>query len=242
MDEGRDPVSEIRIFPRAGRIDPGVLARFAAVAASNVSDVMRRRGAAVGIRPVGESLSVLSGRSVVGPALTVLTRPGDNLAVHKALDIAEPGDVVVVDAQRDPYSSILGDLLTHYARSRGVAALVVDGAVRDSKGISGGGLPVFARSISHVAPTKAGPGDIGCPVSIGGTVVRDGDLIIGDDDGVTVVPREDVDAVLVLAEQLVADEDESMARIDAGTWDRSWVDRAATITVIDGETAGGDPR
>jgi regulator of RNase E activity RraA len=235
-------VSEIRIFPRSARIDPDVFARFGAIAASNVSDVMGRRGAAVGVRPVGGSLSTLNGRSVAGPALTVLTRPGDNLAVHKALDIAEPGDVVVVDAQRDPYSSILGDLLTHYAKARGVAALVVDGAVRDSAGISSGGLPVFARSISHVAPTKAGPGDIGCAVSVGGTVVHDGDLIVGDDDGVTVVPRAEIDSVLVLAEKLVADEQRSISQIDAGQWDRSWVDQAATITVIGEGSATGGPR
>jgi regulator of RNase E activity RraA len=235
-------VSEIRIFPRPSRIDPRVLERFGAIAASNASDVMGHRGVAVGVRPVGNSLASLGGRSVVGPALTVRTRPGDNLAVHKALDLAEPGDIVVVDAQRDLYSSMLGDLLTRYASARGVAALVVDGAVRDSAGISAGTLPVFARGISHVGPTKAGPGDISCAVSLGGTVVHDGDLIIGDDDGVTVVPRTEIDSVLELAERLVADEGESMAQIDAGMWDRSWVDLAATITVIGEGTAAGDAR
>ncbi len=225
-------MSEIRIFARGPRIDPAILARFSLIAAANAADAMGRKGAAVGVRPVGSSLSALNGRSVVGPALTVLTRPGDNLAVHKALDLAEPGDIVVVDAQRDLYSSILGNLLAQYAKSRGVAAIVVDGAVRDQDGISGLGLPVFARAISPIGPIKVGPGDISGAVSIGGTVVHDGDLIIGDSDGVTIVARAELESVLALCEQLLADEHESRSLIEAGTWDRSWVDQAATITRV----------
>jgi regulator of RNase E activity RraA len=235
-------VTEIRVFPRAPRIDAELLARFGVIAAAQVADAMGRKGVAVGIRPIGRSLSSLNGRSVVGPALTVLTRPGDNLAVHKALDLAQPGDVVVVDAQRDPYSSILGDLLTYYAETRGVAALVIEGAVRDEDGISGGALPVFARSISHIGPTKAGPGEISVAVSIGGTVVRDGDLVIGDSDGITIVRREEIESVLTLAEAVVSAEHESRALIAAGQWDRSWIDSAAVITTIgdaESTTSGG---
>lgn len=235
-------MTEIRVFPRGPRIDPEILVRFSVIAASQVADAMGRKGVAVGIRPVGRSLSSLDGRSVVGPALTVLTRPGDNLAVHKALDLAQPGDVVLVDAQRDPYSSILGDLLTYYAQTRGVAALVIDGAVRDEAGISSLALPVFARSISHIGPTKAGPGDISVPVSIGGTAVRDGDLIIGDSDGITIVAQAEIESVLALSEEVVRGEHESRSLITAGRWDRSWIASAATITTIgdtESTTTGG---
>jgi regulator of RNase E activity RraA len=225
-------MNEIRIYPRPRPIEPAIIARFGAIAAANVADAMGRKGAAVGVRPIGGSLSALNGRSIAGPALTVLTRPGDNLAVHKALDLAEPGDIVVVDAQGDLYSSILGELMTRYAKTRGIGALVVDGTVRDWDFISGGGMPVFARGISHVGPTKAGPGDISVAVSLGGTVVHDGDLIVGDRDGITVVPRDQLDVILAAAEEVVADEDETRLAIDSGRWDRSWIDTAATITTV----------
>ena len=220
-------MNEIRIHQRSRRIDAAIIERFRPIAAANVADAMGRTGAAVGIRPVGQSLASLAGQSVVGPAFTVATRPGDNLAVHKALDLAQPGDMVVVDAQGDLWSSILGELMTRYAGTRGVAALIVEGAIRDWDVLSSGILPIFARGVSHIGPTKVGPGVISGPVTLGGRVVRDGDLLVGDSDGITVVPYDDIESVLAAAEQVVADETVTKAAIAAGSWDRSWVDAAA---------------
>jgi regulator of RNase E activity RraA len=227
-------VNELRIHPRGPVPDQELLKRYRAVPAAALSDALGRNAAVVGLSPVGDCLSGLAGASVAGPALTVRTRPGDNLALHKALDLAQPGDVVVVDARGDLYSSVMGDLMTRYAGARRVAAVVIDGAVRDRAVLSAGTVPVFARGFSHIAPAKLGPGEISAPISVGGVPVRDGDLVIGDEDGVTVVPRELAESALAAAERIVAGEAETRAAIDAGTWDRSWVDRAAAIVEVPG--------
>ena len=145
---------------------------------------MDRLHGAVGLRPVP---ATLGDTRLVGPALTVLTRPGDNLVVHKALDLARPGYVIVVDGAGDETRALVGDLLCRYAAARGVAGLVVDGAVRDIRDLATLGLPVFARSVSHLGPFKNGPGEIGVPISVGGMAVTAGDLVVGDDDGVVAV-------------------------------------------------------
>ncbi len=143
-----------------------------------------------------------------------------------------PGDVLVVDAHGDLESSIMGDLMTRYAMSRGVAAVVIDGAVRDRDFISNGSLPIFARGFSHIGPDKVGPGEIHVPVTIGGVVVHDGDLVVGDSDGVTIVPHARIDEALANAERIVNNEVETRRAIDAGTWDRSWVDVACTVIMV----------
>jgi regulator of RNase E activity RraA len=186
-----------------------------------------------GIQVVGNSLSSLGGRAMVGPAMTVRTRPGDNLVVHKALDLARPGDVLVIDARGELVNAILGELMTGYAATRGIAGVVVDGAVRDQNSISEGQLPVFARGFSHLGPYKSGPGEIHGPVSIGGVAVNDGDVILGDPDGVAVIPRARAWSALEAAEQVVAKEADQRRAIAAGTWDRSWVDDLLKVVEVE---------
>lgn len=162
---------------------------------------------------------------MAGPALTVRTRPGDNLVVHKALDLARPDEILVIDAGGEVVNAILGELMCHYAASRGIAGLVVDGAVRDKAAISDGPIPVFARGVSHRGPYKSGPGEIHGPVSLGGVAVHDGDIIVGDDDGVVVVPRARAEAIIAAAEALAVREQEQREAIGRGEWDRSWIDQ-----------------
>jgi regulator of RNase E activity RraA len=203
-----------------------VLTRLRALSTSLVSDVFGRWAGAPGIMPVA---GLPAGECVVGPALTVRTRPGDNLVVHKAVDLARPGEILVVAAGGGNDRSILGGLLAAYAATKGLVAVVVDGAVRDLTELRATGLAVFATGLCHLGPYKDGPGEIRGTVAIAGLPVRDGDLIVADEDGVAVIPRTMADEVTAAAEKKARSEDEERAAIAAGTWDRSWLDTALEL-------------
>ncbi|CAI3794193.1 RraA family protein [Pseudarthrobacter sp. MM222] len=132
----------------------------------------------------------------VGPALTVLTREGDNLAIHRALDDAEAGDVLVINALGGTTRAVFGDLLAEICLAKGIAGVIIDGLTRDRAAIKELGLPVWARGVSPAGPAKYGPGAVSVPVACGGTVVNPGDLITADDDGVAVIPIERAQSVL----------------------------------------------
>jgi regulator of RNase E activity RraA len=163
---------------------------------------------------------------MVGTAFTVKTRPGDNLMVHKALDMAEPGDVIVVDAGGALENAIVGELMAGWAQKRGLAGFVIDGAIRDSEALSEGDFPVYAAGVTHRGPYKDGPGEINGVVTVAGMVVRPGDLIAGDHDGVVAIAPEDAERVIAAAEAQHRKEQSSLAAIAAGTYDRKWVDEA----------------
>ena len=162
--------------------------------------------------------------TMAGPALTVRTRPGDNLMVHKALDMAQPGDVVVVDAGGDLTNAIIGELMQSYAIQRGLGGMVINGAIRDLDALRAGALPVYAAGITHRGPYKDGPGEINVTVSFDGMVIEPGDLVIGDNDGILCIPFSQVDTVLEAASAKQAAEVQQMADILAGRSDRNWVD------------------
>jgi RraA family protein len=209
-----------RILRRRQCVDLALVERFRVVPVANVSDSMSRMAAAgPRLRPMH------AGGGMAGPALTVKLRPGDNLMLHKALDLAEPGDVIVADAGGDLTTAIMGDLMLNYAIQRGVAGIVVNGAVRDVDSIRALDLPVYAAGVTHRGPYKDGPGEINVPVALDGMVVEPGDLVLGDADGVLAVPRLAVPEILALAEAKQASEAREMAAFRNGTSDRSWVDR-----------------
>lgn len=214
-------------YPAVPPPDPELLRRFEALSTSLISDVFDRWAGAPGILPVA---ALKPGKVVAGPAFTVRTRPGDNLVVHKALDIAEPGDFVVVAAGGATDRAILGGLMAHYSATRDLGALVVDGAVRDASDLDKIGLPVFARGLSHLGPYKDGPGELRGQVSIAGLPVANGDIVIGDEDGICVVPRGIADEIIVAAEAKGAAEERTDAEIERGEWDRGWIDEALDIT------------
>ncbi len=225
-------MNTLRLYEPAPRIEAAMIARSRVLPTPALSDGMERHQGASGLLPVGRCLDGLDGRSMAGTALTVRTRPGDNLVVHKALDLAQPGDVLVIDARGETENAILGELMCSYAVTRSIAGIVVDGAIRDSAALSRGILPVFARGVSHLGPYKSGPGEVYGPVQVGGMTVHDGDLVVGDGDGVVVVPRARAETVLKAAEAIVAKEDGQARAIANGTWDRSWIDQAACITRV----------
>ena len=132
--------------------------------------------------------------------------PGDNLYIHKALDDARPGDVIVVNGGGDQSRALIGDMIGIRARNLGIAGFVIDGAVRDADALAECGLPVFARSVTPAGPYKFGPGRLQLPVAIDGVVVSPGDIVVADADGVVVVRREEAEQVLAEAEKIEAKE------------------------------------
>jgi RraA family protein len=209
-----------RILPVPQRPARALVAALAEMVTPHLSDNMSRlQGAAAAIRPMHGG-----GAKLAGPAFTVRVPAGDNLMVHKAIDLAAPGDVIVVDAAGVLEQAIIGDIMTSHAAKRGVAGFVIDGAIRDAAELAARPFPVFARGVTHRGPYKNGPGEINVPVSIGGMVVRPGDIIVGDADGVVAVPLADAEAVLAAAREQKKKEEASLAAIAAGTIDRKWVD------------------
>ena len=161
---------------------------------------------------------------MAGVALTVKARPGDNLMLHKAIDMAQPGDVIVMDAGGDTTNALFGEMMLAYAIKRGVAGLVLNGAIRDSDAMKEVNHPVFAVGVTHRGPFKDGPGEINVPIAIDGMVVHPGDIIIGDGDGVLCVPLDAADDILKKAQVKLAAETAQMQAIAEGKNDRSWVD------------------
>ena len=209
-----------RILRRTRSVDKTTVEAFKAVPVANVSDVMSRMTAGgPRLRPMH------AGGVLAGPALTVKTRPGDNLMIHKALMIAAPGDVIVVDAGGDLTNALFGEIMATEAEVNGVAGLVINGAIRDAGTIRNGRFPIFAAGVTHRGPYKDGPGEINVPIALDGMVIEPGDLILGDDDGVLCVPFAETAAILKEASKKHADEERSIAAIRGGTRSKAWVDQ-----------------
>jgi 4-hydroxy-4-methyl-2-oxoglutarate aldolase len=174
-----------------------LVARLKEVPTGWIVDANGRRGALdYRIRPITRAVRFC------GVALTVHTRPRDNLAPYAAIEYARPGDVMVVAAEAYEEASVVGDILVGMAKNQGVAALVTDGMVRDVDGLNAVGIPVFARGLSPNSPYKDGPGSIGLPISIGGVTVEAGDVVAGDQDGIVVVARAALASVVAALDEV----------------------------------------
>ncbi len=210
-----------RIHTRVRKVGPEVVAKFRDIAVANVSDSMSRMtGGGARLRPLH------AGGPMAGPALTVKQRPGDNLMVHAALNRAERGDVLVVDAGGDLTNAIMGELMLAHAEQIGLAGVVINGAVRDFGWIRASRFPVFAAGVTHRGPYKHGPGEVNVSIAIDGMVIEPGDLIVGDHDGLLCVPYAETEAVHAAAHAKQQAEAKTMAAIRAETADRSWVEAA----------------
>ena len=208
-----------RILPMPPRASKKLVKALAAMVTAHLSDNMNRivaGGAA--LRPMHR------GGKLCGPAFTVKVAPGDNLMVHKAIDMAAPGDVIVVDAGGEITHAIIGDIMSSLAEKRGVAGFVINGAIRDAAEIGARRFPVYARGVTHRGPYKNGPGEINAPIALDGMVVHPGDIIVGDADGVVAVPLAHAEEVLALAKAQLAKETAALKAIAAGKADRRWVD------------------
>ena len=212
-----------QILARQRAVSLELARQFLGIPVANVSDSMSRMTAGgPALRPIHKS-GVLA-----GPALTVKTRPGDNLMVHKAIDIAEPGDVIVVDGGGDLTNSLIGELMSAHAQIRGIAGMVIYGAVRDYDTLHGGTFPIYAAGVTHRGPYKDGPGEINVPIAIAGMVIEPGDLIVGDGDGIVSIPYDLAEEVLTATEAKHQSEIKQLAAIREGRSDRAWVDAALT--------------
>jgi 4-hydroxy-4-methyl-2-oxoglutarate aldolase len=182
----------LTIRRRIERPPAAKLAQLAGVQTGNLVDAMDGRGALdFAIKPVDPRRA-----SFVGPALTCEPGPSDNLAILAAIALAEPGDVIVAAGDGFTGTAIVGDNMAAMARNRKVAAIVADGLVRDSAGVVGVGLPMFARGITPNSCVRSGPGRIGLPVVAGGVSIEAGDIVVGDLDGVVIIPRAQLDLAL----------------------------------------------
>ena len=201
------------------RSDRSLVEAFAKIPSAIISDNLNRMVAAgPSVRPMHK------GGTLAGTALTVKTRPGDNLMIHKAADIAQPGDVIVVDAGGDLTNALIGEMIISHARSRGVVGFVVNGAVRDMDVIAADDYPVYGAGVSHRGPYKDGPGEVNVPVALDGMVIAPGDIVIGDLDGVVCIPREEAESVLAASRAQQEKEAGIQAAIAGAGWDRAWVD------------------
>jgi 4-hydroxy-4-methyl-2-oxoglutarate aldolase len=153
---------------------------------------------------------------VGGPAVTVLCQAGDNLMIHAAVELCQPGDVLVVTCTSPSTDGMFGDLLATSLRTRGVAGLVIDAGVRDVTDLTAMDFPVWSKAISAQGTVKATAGSVNIPVTCAGQRIRPGDAVIGDVDGVVVVPREEVAAVVQAGQQRLAKEEKSRERLRAG--------------------------
>ena len=209
----------LRILQRRRTVDLDLARQFLDVPVANVSDCMARMTAGgARLRPMH------AGGRMAGPALTVKARPGDNLMIHKALQLAKPGDVIVVDGGGDLTNALVGEIMVGDAVKQRLGGFVMYGAIRDAGAIREGSFPVFAAGVTHRGPSKDGPGEINVPIAIDGMVIEPGDLVIGDEDGLLCVPYDEVERLLAGAREKQVVENKMVADIEAGTFDRSWVD------------------
>ena len=183
-----------------------------------ITDLQGRRGALdCGIKPLFEF------PAIVGPALTVKTVPDDNLAVFAAMGVARAGDVLVIATDNWTGSAVLGDLVAAMFTNSGLAGVVTDGAARDVAGIGQVGLPVFARGLTANSSQKNGPGTVGADISLGGAIVRSGDIIVGDRDGIAVLSQDKIPAALEGLKAVRAKERKMEEHIGAGMTMPDWV-------------------
>lgn len=185
----------------------------------NVGDCLGR-GAGMNSRIKGLSYGI----KLVGPALTVKVPPDDNLMIHKALTLVKPGDVIVIDGGGDHSCALLGFLMVRTAIKLEVAGMVVDGAVRDTAEIRHVGFPLFAAGVSPNGPFKEGPGELNYPIHCGGQIVRPGDLIVADDDGVVVVKKELATDCINQVKDVIEREKKRLAEIESGLTTRPGLD------------------
>jgi 4-hydroxy-4-methyl-2-oxoglutarate aldolase len=209
-----------RVVAAPARLPDDLVARFRGLASPNVADAMGR------FNFMDPGIVSRTGLPLCGRAVTVNCRPADNLMVHKALQVAEPGDVVVVSTCGNTTSAVFGGLMGETAAAKGLGGILVDGAIRDVDDLTRLGMPAFSRTVCAGGCDKDGPGEINVAISCGGAVVSPGDIIVGDRDGVAIVPYAHAAEVADLVAQLIERERARIAEIHAGTLFRPDVDEA----------------
>lgn len=217
-----------RVFTQITRPDPEVLKELGKIPVANLDDNMGR------IYAVDSGIKSLNGKPLCGPAFTVKCPSGDNLMFHKALELAQPGDIIVVSGVGNSERSFSGELMLWYASNKGLGGFVIDGYVRDLDGHLQADFPVYVRGIQPNGPFKNGPGEVNVPVAVGGQAIMPGDALVGDEDGLIVVPRKDIPEVLAAGKATFESEEQylQMLKNGAASTPRQWVaDKLAALNV-----------
>ena len=212
-----------RVYVKRRLPDASIVEAFRKLAAAPVADCMGRLSA---MHPEIRLMSPRTGRRMVGVALTVKSRSGDYLMIHKALNMAQPGDVIVVGTSGDRSRAVMGEVMFSYAKFKKLEGLVIDAPIRDVDCLEELGLPVYATGTTPGGPYKEGPGEINVPISCGGVSIHPGDIILADSDGIIVIPSADAAELLGIAQAFAAKDDAKTSAALNGTCDRSWVDKA----------------
>lgn len=207
-----------RIYSTVERPSKELVEAFREIPVANIADNMGR------ISCVDSYIKPYNKARLLGTAFTVKAPLGDNLMFHKALDMAKPGDVLVVDGESDMNHALCGEIMMRYAMKKGIAGFIIDGCIRDAASLDDLDFPVYARGVNPKGPYKNGPGEINVPVSCGGQVVLPGDIILGDSDGVVIIRPTDAQYILEKSIAQNKAEAETFEQIENDTWDRNWVD------------------
>jgi regulator of RNase E activity RraA len=209
-----------RIHPAPPRLSDDVVSRFRGLAAANLADAMGR------FNFMDSGIQPRTKRPLCGLAVTVQCRPADNLMLHKALQVAEAGDIIVVNTGGNITSAVFGEMMCTTAAAKKLGGIIVDGAIRDIEGIAKLDFPAFSRSVSPGGCDKDGPGEINLPISCGNTVVMPGDIVVGDEEGVAIVPRDSAEEILGLVHLLMVRETARIAEIKEGALYKPEIDDA----------------
>ncbi|UUC42939.1 RraA family protein [Clostridioides difficile] len=209
-----------RVYLKRDLPDKELVRRFSVLPAANVGDCMYRSSA------LSSEIKLMSSpkNKMCGVALTVKSRPGDNLMLHQALNMAQEGDVIILSNNGDRTQAIMGEIMYKYlADFKKVAGIVIDGPIRDIDLISKSNCPIYATGTTPGGPYKEGPGEVNVPISIGGIAVNPGDIILGDKDGVIVIPKNDAVDLIEKAEANAQQDHAKAVKASEGTANRDWV-------------------
>lgn len=186
------PKPGFTIVKSIDRPDQQMVEKFRGLASANISDIQGKLNTLdARVKPAYSPMAPLC-----GTAFTVKARPGDNLLATKAIHMAQPGDIIVISGQFDTTLSVWGGVMSSMAKKNGIGGVVTDGLVRDVAECRETGLPIYSIGLTPVGPTKNGTGQINTPISCGGVIINPGDIVVGDEDGVVIVRKEEASAVL----------------------------------------------
>lgn len=202
--------------------------KMASYATADISDQLN------GLYTLDPAVKPYGARSkICGPCCTVKLPPGDNLMLHKALEVARPGDVIVVDGGGQQNRAQAGEMIAQKAKHKNMVAIVLDGLIRDLESVVESNFTIFARGVTPLGPTKAGPGEINTPINCGGIVFHPGDIVIGDEDGLVVVPQQHLNLVIERMESWKEGTSRYIENVRQGEFDLGWVNRKLSESGLD---------